>query len=114
MPLLVIPYKDANGLIQACQIRLHANDISFNEKRYCWLSSPLERLRLGDTRSPDEWSINEANLERKAANKELLVLLDSASVCRLFLPMARIFTRTASAEGRHERKFFAFSTVAAF
>ena len=43
MPLLVIPYKDANGLIQACQIRLHANDISFNEKRYCWLSSPQER-----------------------------------------------------------------------
>ncbi len=33
MPLLVIPYKDANGLIQACQIRLHAKDISSNEKR---------------------------------------------------------------------------------
>ncbi len=43
MPLLVIPYKDANGLIQACQIRLHANDISPDEKRYCWLSSPQER-----------------------------------------------------------------------
>jgi hypothetical protein len=43
MPLLVIPYKDANGFIQACQIRLHANDISSHEKRYCWLSSPLER-----------------------------------------------------------------------
>ena len=43
MPLLVIPYKDPNGLIQACQIRLHANDISSAEKRYCWLSSPLER-----------------------------------------------------------------------
>jgi len=43
MPLLVIPYKDANGLIQACQIRLHANDISSDEKRYCWLSSPKER-----------------------------------------------------------------------
>ena len=43
MPLLVIPYKDANGLIQACQIRLHANDISSDEKRYCWLSSPQER-----------------------------------------------------------------------
>ena len=42
MPLLVIPYKDANGLIQACQIRLHANDIS-DEKRYCWLSLPQER-----------------------------------------------------------------------
>ena len=34
------------------------------------------RLKLGDTRSPDEWSINEATLERKLANKELLVLLD--------------------------------------
>jgi hypothetical protein len=43
MPLLVIPYKDANGLIQACQIRLHANDNSSDEKRYYWLSSPLER-----------------------------------------------------------------------
>jgi hypothetical protein len=42
-PLLVIPYKDADGLIQACQIRLHANDISSDEKRYCWLSSPRER-----------------------------------------------------------------------
>jgi hypothetical protein len=43
MPLLVIPYKDVSGLIQTCQIRLHANDISSHEKRYCWLSSPLER-----------------------------------------------------------------------
>lgn len=43
MPLLVVPYKDANGLIQACQIRLDANDIFSHEKRYCWLSSPLER-----------------------------------------------------------------------
>ena len=43
MPLLVIPYRDANGLIQACQIRLHAKDISSDENRYCWLSSPLER-----------------------------------------------------------------------
>ena len=44
--------------------------------------SPLEekdlmaRLNLEDTRSPDEWSITEANLERKIANKEQLVLLD--------------------------------------
>jgi hypothetical protein len=43
MPMLVIPYKDADGLIQACQIRLHANDLSADEKRYRWLSSPLER-----------------------------------------------------------------------
>jgi hypothetical protein len=42
MPLLVIPYKDANELIQACQIRLHANDIWSDEKRYL-APSPLER-----------------------------------------------------------------------
>ncbi len=36
----------------------------------------LSKLRLEDTRSPDEWAIKEANLERKLANKELLVLLD--------------------------------------
>ena len=44
--------------------------------------SPLEertlmsKLKLADTRSPAEWSIDEAGLERKLANKELLVLLD--------------------------------------
>lgn len=44
--------------------------------------SPLEeqalrsKLRLEDTRSPDEWSITEGNLERKVADKEQLVLLD--------------------------------------
>jgi rhodanese-related sulfurtransferase len=36
----------------------------------------MSRLKLEDTRSPDEWSINEANLDRKVANKELLMLLD--------------------------------------
>lgn len=44
--------------------------------------SPLEekvlisKLKLEDTRPPGEWSIDEANLERKIANKEQLVLLD--------------------------------------
>jgi hypothetical protein len=36
----------------------------------------MSKLKLEDTRSPDEWSITEANLERKLANKEQLVLLD--------------------------------------
>ena len=36
----------------------------------------MSKLGLEDTRSPDEWSITEANLERKLANKEQLVLLD--------------------------------------
>ena len=36
----------------------------------------MSKLRLEDTRSPDEWSITEADLERKVANKEQLLLLD--------------------------------------
>lgn len=51
---------------------------------YMWVGKlpPLEeqslmsKLGLEDTRSPDEWSITEADLERKLANKERLVLLD--------------------------------------
>ncbi len=43
MPMLVIPYKDDHGRIQACQLRLHGGDISEGEKRYRWLASPLER-----------------------------------------------------------------------
>lgn len=42
MPMLVIPYQDQHGRIQACQLRLHKGDIPEGEKRYRWLSSPLE------------------------------------------------------------------------
>jgi hypothetical protein len=41
MPSLVIPYRDDKGRIQACQLRLHKNDVSVSEKKYRWLSSPL-------------------------------------------------------------------------
>ncbi len=43
MPILVIPYKDAEGCIQACQIRLHPDDIPQDGKKYRWLASPKER-----------------------------------------------------------------------
>ncbi len=43
MPILVIPYKDAEGFIQACQIRLHTEDIPEHGKKYRWLASPQER-----------------------------------------------------------------------
>ena len=36
----------------------------------------MSKLGLEDTRSPDEWSITEANLQRKLVDKEQLVLLD--------------------------------------
>ena len=43
MPILVIPYQDAEGFIQACQLRLHSKDIPKDGKRYRWLASPQER-----------------------------------------------------------------------
>jgi uncharacterized protein DUF3854 len=43
MPLLVIPYRDGKGRIQACQLRFHRKDIPADEKKYRWLSSRLER-----------------------------------------------------------------------
>ena len=39
-------------------------------------SALMSKLNLKDTRSPNEWSINEDELKRKISNKELLVLLD--------------------------------------
>jgi hypothetical protein len=39
-PLLVIPYRDDQGRIQACQLRLHRNDLRIGEKRYRWLACP--------------------------------------------------------------------------
>ena len=42
MPLLVIPYRDDQGRIQACQLRLHRNDLRTFEKKYRWLACPFE------------------------------------------------------------------------
>jgi hypothetical protein len=42
MPLLVIPYRDDQGRIQACQLRLHRNDLRNGEKKYRWLAGAVE------------------------------------------------------------------------
>jgi len=41
MPLLVIPYRDDQGRSQACQLRLHRNDLRIGEKKYRWLACPF-------------------------------------------------------------------------
>lgn len=41
MPLLLVPYRDGQGRIQACQLRLHRNDLRIGEKKYRWLASPF-------------------------------------------------------------------------
>jgi hypothetical protein len=44
MPLLVIPYRDDQSRIQACQLRLHQNDLRTGEKKYRWLACPFPFL----------------------------------------------------------------------
>jgi hypothetical protein len=41
MPLLLVPYRDDQGRIQACQLRLHQNDLRIGEKKYRWLACPF-------------------------------------------------------------------------
>lgn len=39
-PLMLIPYRDARGLIQACQIRFMGRNATDDGIRYVWLSAP--------------------------------------------------------------------------
>jgi hypothetical protein len=45
-PFLVIPYRDGEGCIQACQLRAGGEDPD-KKKRYCWLSSAGEPQGVG-------------------------------------------------------------------
>jgi len=63
MPMLVIPYKDNRGHIQACQLRLHKGDIPEGEKRYRWLASPLER-RGSSSGTPIHFTFKPATLPK--------------------------------------------------
>jgi hypothetical protein len=61
MPLLVIPYRDDQGRIQGCQLRLHRNDVSIVEKRYRWLSC-LFPFRGASSGTPIHFTFNPATL----------------------------------------------------
>ncbi len=43
----MVLYKDVQGRIQACQLRLHKSDIPEGEKKYRWLSSRIEPRGAG-------------------------------------------------------------------
>jgi hypothetical protein len=45
-PFLIIPYRDGEGRIQACQLRA-AGENTDKKKRYCWLSSAGEPKGVG-------------------------------------------------------------------
>lgn len=61
MPLLVIPYRNEQGRIQACQLRLHRNDIPAGEKKYRWLACPFE-FRGASSGTPIHFTFNPATL----------------------------------------------------
>lgn len=62
MPLLVVPYRDDQGQIQACQLRLHKNDVRAGEKKYRWLSSSFE-LRGTSSGTPIHFTFKRASLQ---------------------------------------------------
>jgi len=61
MPLLVIPYRDDRGRIQACQLRLHRNDLRTGEKKYRWLACPFE-FRGASSGTPIHFTFKPATL----------------------------------------------------
>ncbi|HKP13935.1 MAG TPA: hypothetical protein VJZ91_17570 [Blastocatellia bacterium] len=58
-PFLIIPYRDAEGRIQACQLRISGEDAD-KKKRYCWLSSAGEPQGVG-TGDPLHFTFIERN-----------------------------------------------------
>jgi hypothetical protein len=61
MPLLVIPYRDDQGRIQACQLRLHKNDTPLGQKKYRWLACPYGS-RGASSGTPIHFSFERATL----------------------------------------------------
>ncbi len=61
MPLLVIPYRDDEGRIQACQLRLHRNDLRTGEKKYRWLACPFP-FRGASSGTPIHFTFKPADL----------------------------------------------------
>jgi hypothetical protein len=61
MPLLVIPYRDDQGRIQACQLRLHRNDLRTGEKKYRWLACPFP-FRGASSGTPIHFTFKPADL----------------------------------------------------
>lgn len=61
MPLLVIPYRDDQGRSQACQLRLHRNDLCTGEKKYRWLACPFP-FRGASSGTPIHFTFKQVDL----------------------------------------------------
>ncbi len=60
-PFLIIPYRDGQGRIQACQLRV-AGELKDKKKRYCWLSSAGDPQGAG-TGGPLHFTFIEADCQ---------------------------------------------------
>lgn len=45
-PMMLIPYRNESGLIEACQIRVFGN-VGSKSQRYLWLSTPIKSFGVG-------------------------------------------------------------------
>jgi len=61
IPLLVIPYRDDKGRIQACQLRLHKSEVSHSQKKYRWLACPFP-FRGASSGTPIHFTFKPADL----------------------------------------------------
>lgn len=66
VPMLLIPYRDANGLIQACQIRFMFRAVK--DTRFVWLSTPKKAGRMSSG-TP----LHFASRKKHASHKQILV-----------------------------------------
>jgi hypothetical protein len=82
-PLLLIPYRNPAGSIQACQIRF-TGAIRPNQKRYLWLSLP--RLESAGSGTPLHFSGGQKEINRfslpKARSKPTLRLVFCRAISR--------------------------------
>jgi hypothetical protein len=88
MPLLVIPYRNDQGQIHGCQLRLHKNDLSPRTKKYRWLTCPFPYLGASSG-SPIHFTFKPADL----APGETIIITEGAlkaEVLASLRPKARV------------------------
>jgi hypothetical protein len=88
MPLLVIPYRDDHGRIQAGQLRLHKNDLRTGEKKYRWLACPFP-FRGASSGTPIHFTFKPADL----ASGRTVIITEGALKAEILVslkPKARV------------------------
>jgi hypothetical protein len=99
-PMLIIPYKDQVGRIQACQLRLHKDDLSPDSpKKYRWLSSPNEP-RGCSSGTPIHFSFNPST----APGADVVITEGALKADTVYClrPLARVIATSGVSCSHHE------------